>query len=65
MESQNKLEFIVNFNKFDFFIDECLTFTSEEGTDVTLPDRYNDYNLKDKLCQNGCKFNNYDSSKKK
>jgi hypothetical protein len=72
LETQNKLEFIVNFNKYDFFseesdffTDECVTFTSEEGTDVTLPDRYNDYNLRNKLCQNGCEFNNYDSSKKK
>ena len=72
LKEQNKLEFIVNFNKYDFFseesdffTDECLAFTSEEGTDVTLQDRYNDYNLRNKLCQNGCEFNNYDSSNKK
>ena len=39
-----------------FFKDECSIFTSEDKTDVLIQDRYNEYNYKNKVCQNGCEL---------
>ena len=43
-----------------FYNDICYTFTSENGTDISLADRQNEY-IKNKrnLCEDGCNFNGY------
>ena len=57
------------FNESDsFYTDICTTYTSENGTDMTLEDRKkqifgNCGNLS--LCQSGCNLNSYNSSTKK
>ena len=44
-----------------YYNDICSVYTSEFGTDMTLYDRKNDYNIKHlSLCSNNCKFINYD-----
>ena len=50
----------------DFYNDICYTYTSENGTDVSLEDRKNEYvenNMT--LCEEDCEFNGYDSNTKK
>ena len=52
----------------DFYNDICSTYTTENGTDVTLADRKNTiYNLNANvtLCQEGCQFQLYNSTTKK
>ena len=60
------------YNLFDsndsFYNDICSTYTSLNGTDVTLTDRKNiiyNNNANVSLCQEGCKFKYYTSSTKK
>ena len=43
-----------------FYNDICTPFTSPEGTDVSLADRFNYYfNNNQTLCQSNCKFGGY------
>ena len=50
----------------DYYNDDCYAYTTENGTDIILNDRKNEYidnNLS--LCENNCTFNGYDSKTKK
>ena len=50
----------------DYYNDQCYAYTTENGTDIVLIDRQNEYkdnNLS--LCENNCTFNGYDSNTKK
>ena len=50
----------------EYYQDECVPSTSENGTDIILNDRqneFNNYNLS--LCQNNCTFTGYDTETKK
>ena len=50
----------------DYYKDECMKLTSEEGTDLTLYDRKNDYNEKNmSLCEINCTLKYYDSNASK
>ena len=60
------------YNLFDlndsFYNDVCTTYTSEDGTDLTLTDRKNliyNNNSNISLCQEGCTFQFYNSTTKK
>ena len=51
--------------KNEYYIDECIPYTTEEGTDILLNDRhyeYNDNNLS--LCENNCIFKGYETDSK-
>ena len=63
---QNKINsaIINGYNLFDkdspFYHDICTPFTNENGNDVLLEDRINDYfNEQLNLCENGCTFKGY------
>ena len=50
----------------DYYNDDCYAYTTENGTDIILNDRKNEYvdnNLS--LCENDCSFNGYDPDTKK
>ena len=50
----------------EYYNDDCYAFTTENGTDIILNDRKNEYidnNLS--LCENNCTFNGYDENTKK
>ena len=50
----------------DYYNDACYAYTTENGTDIILNDRINEYtdnNLS--LCENNCTFNGYDTDSKK
>ena len=50
----------------DYYNDECYAYTTENGTDIILNDRKDEYaknNLS--LCENNCQFNGYNSTTKK
>ena len=50
----------------DYYNDECYAYTTENGTDIILNDRKNEYienNLS--LCEDNCAYNGYDSETKK
>ena len=50
----------------DYYNDECSTYTTEDGTDITLNDRQNEYNKNNmSLCENNCNFTEYDKDTKK
>ena len=50
----------------DFYNDLCNQHTSESGTDMTLFDRKNDYNIQNmSLCESGCEYEGYNSTTKK
>ena len=50
----------------DYYNDECNKFTSENGTDVTMYDRKNDYNENHlSLCEANCTFKGYSSNTSK
>ena len=60
------------YNLFDshdsFYNDICATFTTKNGTDISLKDRYNSIynNIKEySMCQNNCTFLYYNTSTKK
>ena len=38
----------------DFYNDYCFIFNSDNGADVLIQDRYNDFNYEEMLCQSGC-----------
>ena len=51
-----------------FYNDICSTYTTEDGTDLTLSDRKNliyNNNANTSMCQEGCTFQSYDISTKK
>ena len=51
-----------------FYTDFCSTYTSENGTDLTLSDRKNiiyDNNANQPMCQEGCTFEDYNSTTQK
>ena len=55
----NKVDNIDKLNtKSDYYNDFCYTTTSDNGTDITLEDRKNEYPSK-AVCQDGCDFNDY------
>ena len=50
-----------NLDKHDptsnYYKDYCLTYTTDDGTDITLYDRKNDYNNNNmSLCENRCNY---------
>ena len=59
------------YNLFDsndsFYNDICTKYTTSNNTDITINDRKNDYYLKNNrtMCQTGCEFEFYNSTKKK
>ena len=47
--------------KSDYYNDICYTFTTENGTDISLKDRREEYIKDDKaLCEENCIFEDYD-----
>ena len=49
-----------------YFNDICYAATSDDGTDISLQDRKNEYIDGDNIiCQDGCDFSSYDSKYKK
>ena len=49
-----------------FYNDICSTYTTDNGTDISLDDRKNEFiNNNMSLCEDGCKYTNYDSRTKK
>ena len=50
----------------EYYTDECVPSTSENGTDIIINDRQNEYNSNNlSLCQNNCTFTGYESNTKK
>ena len=69
IETINKLDIFNSqidfFNKTsDFYSNICRLFTSEQGTDMTINDRINNYYPKISLCENGCEFINLTNQEK-
>ena len=59
-----------NLYKYDpnseYYTDECSTYTSEDGTDILLNDRKEEFNDKNmSLCENICDYVKYNSETKK
>jgi hypothetical protein len=49
----------------DFYNDPCTPFTNEDGNDVLLDDRRNDYyTSENNLCETGCEFMGYNETTK-
>ena len=66
-QSKSKAVFNNNYNPFDhnskFYTDICTTFTNENGNDVLLFNRRNEYFFKDNhLCEKGCDFLGYNET---
>jgi len=49
----------------EYYNDRCNTYTTEEGTDITIFDRRNEYNNNMSLCEANCEYNGYNLSTKK
>ena len=50
----------------DYYIDKCYTYTTENGTDILLSDRQNEYIENNySLCENNCTFTGYNKNTKK
>ena len=50
----------------DYYNDICYSYTTDNGTDIILSDRKNEFLDKNMaLCENGCEYNGYDSNIKK
>ncbi len=50
----------------DYYNDDCYAYTSENGTDIILNDRKNEYSDNNlSLCENNCEYNGYNSETKK
>ena len=50
----------------DFYNDLCHPHTSESGTDMTLYERKNEYNIQNmSLCESGCDYEGYNATTKK
>ena len=59
-----------NLFKFDpnneYYIDECYPYTTDNGTDIILDDRKEEFiNNNLSLCENSCEYKGYDESSKK
>ena len=49
-----------------FYSDPCFTYTTEEGTDITLKDRKNEFINQDlSLCEENCTYEGYDQKSKR
>ena len=49
--------------KSDYYNNECNQYSSEDGVDLTLYERKNDFNINNKsLCEKGCEFKGYNKS---
>ena len=52
--------------KNEYYTDDCQPYTTENGTDILLNDRHNEYNNNSmSLCENICNFKEYITSTKK
>ena len=52
--------------KSDYYTDECFSYTTDEGTDIILNDRHEEYNKNNySLCENNCSFVEYNKTSKK
>ena len=61
---ENK-EFMYNPNS-DFYQDRCFPFKTDDGTDITIYDRKNDFNNKHlSLCEKNCEYKGYDANNKR
>ena len=50
----------------DFYTDDCVPYTTENGTDILLNDRHEEFNEKNRsICENKCDFLEYNISSKK
>ena len=50
----------------DYYNNECTSHTSENGTDIVLNDRQNEFNKNNmSLCENSCEFAGYEKETKK
>ena len=50
----------------DYYNDECYAFTTENGTDIIINDRQNEFiDNKLSLCENNCTYNGYNTGTKK
>ena len=50
----------------DYYNDECYAYTTENGADIILNDRKDEYTENNlSLCENNCQFNGYNSTTKK
>ena len=50
--------------KNEYYTDSCKSYTTENGTDIILNDRYDEYiNNNMSLCENNCSFEEYDTDK--
>ena len=48
--------------KSEYYNNICYPYSTENGTDITLKDRKNDYNIKNmSLCEKNCEFFGYDT----
>ena len=49
----------------DYYTDECFSYTTENGTDILLNDRHDEFNNNNlSICENNCTFMGYDNNKK-
>ena len=52
--------------KSEYYNDKCNTYTTDNGTDILLNDRQNEYiNNNLSLCENNCSYNGYNNAEKK
>ena len=50
----------------EYYTDECFSYTTDEGTDIILNDRHEEYNNNNySLCENNCSFIEYNTTSKK
>ena len=50
----------------DYYNDECNAYTTENGTDIILNDRKDEYVMNNmSVCENNCSYNNYEQDVKK
>ena len=50
----------------EYYTDECYSYTTDNGTDILLNDRHEEYNNDNlSLCENNCTFLGYDKETKK
>ena len=46
----------------EYYKDECFPSTTENGTDIIINDRHNEYNSNNmSLCENNCRYTGYDN----
>ena len=50
----------------EYYTDECFPYTTENGTDIILNDRHDEYNNNNlSLCENNCSFTGFDENTKR